>query len=250
LGRIFRENQVIPINGIHHEGPYGTNVSRCKIHSLFKNATAFKLQGPTSSTILPRRYDSRKANSLSVTIPSAPTASTTSSVPTISKVDKYAGILKEFINIWSTITNDRQLLDSIKGYRLPFLTLPVQKSVPVSPKFNYIEENAIDKSLDKLLRIGAIQLARHEKGEFISNIFVVSKPNGDYRLIINLKQLNAFLDCPHFKMEDYRTVCNLLKQDDFLATLDLKDAYHLIPVHEKHCKYLRFIWKGSLYEYT
>jgi len=51
-------------------------------------------------------------------------------------------------------------------------------------------------------------------------------------------------------MEDYRTACDLLKKNSFMAVVGQKDAYHLVPIAE-HCrKYLRFEWLGKLYEYT
>lgn len=85
--------------------------------------------------------------------------------------------------------------------------------------------------------------------QFVSGIFVVPKPDKTYRLVINLKKPNEFVDCPHFKMEDYRIVCNIMQKDCFMGSIDLKDAYHLIAVHESHRKYLRFKWKDELYEY-
>ena len=35
-----------------------------------------------------------------------------------------------------------------------------------------------------------------------------------------------------------------------MATIDLKDAYYTVPIAKEHRKYLRFCWKGKLYEYT
>lgn len=35
-----------------------------------------------------------------------------------------------------------------------------------------------------------------------------------------------------------------------MCTLDLKDAYFLVPVHKKHRIYLRFRFKGTLYQFT
>lgn len=51
-------------------------------------------------------------------------------------------------------------------------------------------------------------------------------------------------------MEDYRTVLRLIDKDCFMATIDLKDAYHLIPVDRQYRKYLRFHFSNQLYEYT
>lgn len=35
-----------------------------------------------------------------------------------------------------------------------------------------------------------------------------------------------------------------------MATVDLRDAYLLLPVNKQHRKYLRFIYEGRLYEYN
>ena len=34
-----------------------------------------------------------------------------------------------------------------------------------------------------------------------------------------------------------------------MASIDLKDAYYVIPIAEEHRKYLRFYWQGCLYQY-
>ena len=36
----------------------------------------------------------------------------------------------------------------------------------------------------------------------------------------------------------------------FMATIDLKDAYYSVPVNVNHRRYLRFIWKNQLFQYT
>ena len=65
-----------------------------------------------------------------------------------------------------------------------------------------------------------------------------------------MKKLNEFLSPPHFKLEDNRTVKKLLKQDCFMSSLDLQDAYYLVSVHKSFRKYLRFLFSGQLYEFT
>lgn len=79
---------------------------------------------------------------------------------------------------------------------------------------------------------------------------MVPKKDGSFRLILNLRQLNEFIDSLHFKMEDYRSVVNLMTKDCFFVSIDLQDAYHLIPVHESSQKYLLFEFQGKLYRYT
>lgn len=104
-------------------------------------------------------------------------------------------------------------------------------------------------AIQNLLKLGAVSVCNRSPGDFISNIFLAKKPNGGKRFILNLKSLNKFIDTIHFKMEDYRTAVKLIPEAGFLATIDLKEAYLLVPIAEKHRKYLRFIF-DQCYEFN
>lgn len=105
-------------------------------------------------------------------------------------------------------------------------------------------------SINKLLELGAISPCRRSKNDFISNIFLASKPNGGKRFILNLKALNKFISTTHFKMEDHRTAAKLVPEEGFMATIDLKEAYLLVPISKKHRKYLRFEFEQTCYEFN
>ena len=107
----------------------------------------------------------------------------------------------------------------------------------------------ISQEITALLSKGAIQQVQDGQG-FTSNVFLVPKSGGKWRLILNLRALNAFLKYEHFKMEDIRMVKDILGEGEFMCKLDLKDAYLSVPVHPAHRKYLRFRWQGRVYEYT
>lgn len=70
------------------------------------------------------------------------------------------------------------------------------------------------------------------------------------RFILNLKELNSHISPPHFKLEDWRTVIRLMLPDTHMATLDIEDAYLLVPIHVSHRKFLRFQWRGIFYEFA
>nr|CAH7719004.1 unnamed protein product [Callosobruchus chinensis] len=74
--------------------------------------------------------------------------------------------------------------------------------------------------------------------------------NGENRFILNLKNLNKYMEAPHFKLEDHRTVSKLLNYRAYLAKIDLKDAYFLLSVQKKYRKYLRFKFMNRLYEFN
>ena len=108
---------------------------------------------------------------------------------------------------------------------------------------------SIDNEIRTLLQKGAIQLVDPVSNQFISNIFTRPKKSGGLRTIINLKHLNRYLKKVHFKMEHIMTILPLIKRNMFMTSLDLKDAYFSLPIAKSSRKYLRFLWKGQLYEY-
>ena len=84
---------------------------------------------------------------------------------------------------------------------------------------------------------------------FLSTLFVVSKKGGGHRPIFNLKQLNHFVQYEHFKMEGMHMQRDLLKPNDYMAKIDLKDAYFTISIWKDHQKFLRFLWKDTQWEF-
>ena len=58
--------------------------------------------------------------------------------------------------------------------------------------------------------------------------FIVKKPDGETRLILNLKELNRFVKCEHFKMNGVKAIINMVTRNCFMATIDLKDAYYIL----------------------
>ena len=134
----------------------------------------------------------------------------------------------------------------VKGYRIQFLVEPRQTVEPVP----LVKSDEVDLCIDRLLHIGAISRVTDIEGQFVSKIFTVPKSDGSSRLILNLKKLNKFLHAEHFKLEDGRTVMNLMRRNMFMATVDMRDAYHLVRIHPESRKYLRFRYGEDLYEYS
>ncbi|KAI8428154.1 hypothetical protein MSG28_002401 [Choristoneura fumiferana] len=149
-----------------------------------------------------------------------------------------------------SITDDSTIIDTILGYKIPFICEPHQ-NLETYPKLSLSKDENIyiEKELSRLTKIKAIRPCKSSEGQFISSIFVVPKSNGEKRLILNLKNLNKFVKTQHFKMEDIRTASRLVTADCYMVNLDLKEAYFLVPIYEGHTKYLRFYFKNALYEF-
>ncbi|MCG8094339.1 MAG: hypothetical protein JAZ17_12090 [Candidatus Thiodiazotropha endolucinida] len=96
---------------------------------------------------------------------------------------------------------------------------------------------------------GAIVPSDNEPGQFISTLFIVPKPNGKFRPVINLKHLNQFVYYEHFKQETFTVVLDLVQRNDYFTSLDLCDAYFSIFVNEDFQRFLKFYWQGKLYKF-
>ena len=84
---------------------------------------------------------------------------------------------------------------------------------------------------------------------YYSRLFLVPKPDGSFRPIIDLKKLNQFIVVPSFKMENLFSIIAALQPQEWITKIDLKDAYHHILVHVNIRKYFRFVVAGTVYQF-
>lgn len=138
----------------------------------------------------------------------------------------------------------------MRGYEIPFVNKPFQLSPPTERVYSDEDKYNLSHAIKDLLDKGAVSKCLPSKNQFLSSYFLVDKPNGGKRFILNLKKLNKFVKTSHFKMEDMKNVIRLIYPHCYMATIDLKDSYFLISVNEKYRKYLRFKFNGQLYQFN
>ncbi|KAI8441239.1 hypothetical protein MSG28_014886 [Choristoneura fumiferana] len=112
---------------------------------------------------------------------------------------------------------------------IPFISKPYQGNTPINC-FSQAEKADMQLAIQNLKDLGAITICSPSRDQYLSKIFLTPKPNGAKRFILNLKNLNKFVEKAHFKMEDYRTAARIIPKGGFMATIDLKEAYLLIPI--------------------
>ena len=103
--------------------------------------------------------------------------------------------------------------------------------------------------MKKLLDSHAIEKVMDPSSPEFYSLCLVSKPDGTFRPIIGLKKLNLFLDIPSFKMETLFSIIAALQPQEWITKIDLKDAYHHIPVHVNIRKYFRFVIARKTYQF-
>ena len=150
---------------------------------------------------------------------------------------------------WYSLTSDPRIINTIKGVLIDFDSVVIQARAPRPITFSADEQLAVDHELGKLLSKRVIQRAEHAPDQFLSNIFLREKRDGTHRIILNLKALNEDVQYHHFKMDTLKSALELVSKDCFFCSIDFKDAFYSLRVHPSHRKYLRFIWKGELYQF-
>ena len=111
-------------------------------------------------------------------------------------------------------------------------------------QFSLVEQEVLE-----MLEKGTIKKVVPKQGQFLSNLFLVEKKDGGNHPVINFKNLNKFIPYEHFKMAGLHCLKFLLKQDDFLSKIDLKEAYFPVPLNKNSQKFVRFQWSGNIYEF-
>jgi hypothetical protein len=162
------------------------------------------------------------------------------------------GRLAIFQEGWEGLVEETNLSLVIKdGYTIPFLVKPplvmwppweIVRGQKDSPDFKVIVDTLLQKlAIEEVLDWGT--------PGFYSSSFLVPKPNGSQRKIINLKYLNHFIKGQHFAMETPQLVLKSLRLGQWAASIDLKDAYFHIPIKVASRKYLRFMALGKVWQY-
>ena len=108
---------------------------------------------------------------------------------------------------------------------------------------------ALLEEVQSMLEKGAIETVEDPDPGFYSHLFVVTKKSGGLRPVIDLKALNQHLSVPHFKMETAQSIRGQIQLGESAISLDMKDAYFHVPVHEKYRKYMRFAIGDQVYQF-
>lgn len=162
-----------------------------------------------------------------------------------------AGRLKNFAFEWKKLTNDPVILDIVEHCHVKFINdIPPRQNKFSQHDFNAQETQIIDNEIEKLKQMKVLVPAEWDEHQFLSPIFLRPKKNNEYRMILNLKNLNEYVPYHHFKMDTFETALTLVRKNMYMCTSDIKHAYYSVPVAEEDQRYFRLQWKGKILQYT
>ena len=164
------------------------------------------------------------------------------------------GRVKHFSHNWGKITKDPFILNAIQGCKINFSSPPLQLRLPHQIKFNDLELNALLAMIAELEEQNVIQKCDFKEGDFLNNVFLREKKRvgGElkYRMILNMKTLNKeHVELIHHKIEGLTSCLNLMEPNCFMASIDISNAFHTIPIHPDYIKYLKFQIGSQTYQY-
>ena len=97
----------------------------------------------------------------------------------------------------------------------------------------------MERSIQELLESNCIRECR----DIPHNVNPLSVAEGNkLRLVLDLRDVNPYVEVKSVKYEDLRILSQLLEKDDFFASFDLKSGYHHIAIAEEFQTYLGFAW--------
>ena len=138
------------------------------------------------------------------------------------------------------------------GYILPFLSKPNLVRFPLILSEYKAHQRP---SPGHLYPVSSVKERNRKGGKCkISRVLQSPVPSTQasprWRPVIDLSRLDTFLHVEKFKMETPESIRTSLIPGEWASSIDLSDAYLLIPIHPNSRKYLRFCLRSQVFQFT
>ena len=103
-------------------------------------------------------------------------------------------------------------------------------TIQIARRSGSLKERCLLKEIAALCEKGAIARVLHSQllhAAFYDSMFLVPKPNGTFRPILNISKLNVHIPCPHLKMSVHAAV----RFQDWTCSINLQDVYLHVPIN-------------------
>lgn len=101
-----------------------------------------------------------------------------------------------------------------------------QRYYPLSP----VLRGYVNEELDKMLELGVV---RPSNSPWSSPIVMVKKKDGSYRFCVDYRKVNAVTQKDAYPLPYISNILDMLRDANYLSTIDIKSAYWQIPMDEE-----------------
>ncbi|CAH2009596.1 unnamed protein product [Acanthoscelides obtectus] len=127
--------------------------------------------------------------------------------------------LSDYAEFWEEMKAPQHILNTIKGYKLPFVKRPPLTSFKKGhlTKFSTV---GMEAEVETMIKQSIPEKSSSSTG-FVSKMFPRQKPDGKIRPILNLKRLNQYLQISKFRLISHLRVPDFLQEEDFMQAVEL-----------------------------
>ena len=160
-------------------------------------------------------------------------------------------VVRDHIHAWEAHDCSPRVLSWIRDGVIPkFATLP-----RCHDKGNTVltgaELEVWERTRDEYLQRGAVSVIPASEAACIDNTFFVPKRDcADYRMIHDLRPVNAFCHEYPTSFDTLYSLAEVLLPEDWLVSFDLRHGYFCLSLHPKFRKYFCFRVNGVVYQWN
>jgi hypothetical protein len=167
-------------------------------------------------------------------------------IPTLSVEEKNRAksLLTGYSDIFSISKNDFGLCKALKHEIALKDTTPIQqyaRRVPVG----------LEEKVEEMIGVWETKgVIRPSMSPWSSPLVVIKKKNGDIRICVDFRRLNAATLRPIYHIPDTQQILDSLSGSTLFSTIDLSSAYYQCEVKEEHKYLTSFITRRGQYEFN
>ena len=160
--------------------------------------------------------------------------------------------IRRSLAAWQSCGASQMVLSWLRhGYPLPWSQKPLPFHQGVSlANATPAQQQFLRSEIQRYFDIGAMEPAACK--DYVTRCFLVPKPveagqPPKWRLVVDLRWVNAHLNKTTMRMETLKQLHMLARPDDYFLSLDLQDGFYAVPVRPADRKYLTLQISGVGY---